>query len=106
MDKVMNTRTEKDALGNLEVPADAYYGIFTERAKRNFQISGICAERNFIKALALIKKAAAAANVELGLLDKRIGEAIAAAAGKQQPENGTANFPLTCFRQVQAHHLT
>ena len=68
----MNTRTEKDSLGNLDVPAEAYYGIFTERAKRNFQISGIMAERNFIRALALIKKVAAAANVELGLLDKQL----------------------------------
>ena len=63
MYKTKVARTEKDSLGNFDVPAEAYYGIFTERAKRNFRISDIKAERNFIKALALIKKAAAAANV-------------------------------------------
>ena len=94
----MNTRTEKDALGTLEVPADAYYGIFTERARQNFRISGIKADRDFIRALALIKKAAAAANVELGLLDKRIGEAIAAAAREASTGKWDSEFPLDVFQ--------
>ncbi len=92
------TRTEKDSLGTLEVPADAYYGVFTERAKKNFQISGIKADRNFIKALALIKKAAAEANTELGLLDKKIGEAIIAAAGEVAEGKWDGEFPLDVFQ--------
>ncbi|MBI3037190.1 aspartate ammonia-lyase [Candidatus Woesearchaeota archaeon] len=94
----MNTRTEKDAIGSLEVPAGAYYGIFTERAKRNFRISGIRAERNFIKALALVKKAAAAANKELGLLDNRIGDAIMAAAAEVADGKWDEQFPLDVFQ--------
>ena len=92
------TRTEKDSLGSLEVPAAAYYGIFTERAKKNFQISGISAELSFIKALALIKKAAAAANTELGLLDERTGKAIIAAADEVAEGKWDSQFPLDVFQ--------
>lgn len=92
------TRKEKDAIGSLDVPDEAYYGIFTERAKKNFQISGIKAERNFIRALALIKKAAAAANLELGLLDKKVGEAIISAAGEVADGKWDAEFPLDVFQ--------
>ena len=94
----MNTRTEKDALGSLDVPADAYYGIFTERARQNFRISGIRADRDFIRALALIKKAAAAVNVELGLLNKQVGEAIIAAAGEVADGKWDSEFPLDVFQ--------
>lgn len=89
---------EKDSLGSMDVPAEAYYGIFTERAKRNFRISGIRAERNFIRSLALIKKAAAAANVELGLLDKKVGEAIIAAADEVAHGEWDREFPLDVFQ--------
>lgn len=70
------TRTEKDSLGSLEVPKDTYYGIFTERAKNNFQISGQRAHPEFINALIILKKACATANTKLGLLDKNVGKAI------------------------------
>ncbi len=92
------TRTEKDALGTLDVPSEAYYGIFTERARQNFRISGIRADRDFIKALALVKKAAAAANVELGLLDKRLGGAIIAAADEVAEGKWDSEFPLDVFQ--------
>ena len=69
-------RIERDSLGELEVPADAYYGVQTERARRNFPISDLRFPRSFIHAIGLIKQAAAEVNVELGLLDPRIGEAI------------------------------
>lgn len=91
-------RTEKDALGSMEVPDGAYYGIFTERAKRNFKISGIRAERNFIRALALIKKAAAAANVELGVLDEKTGQAIISAAAEVADGEWDGEFPLDVFQ--------
>src|SRR3989338_1047543 len=69
-------RQEKDTLGELEVPADAYYGIQTQRAVQNFPISEWKADPVFIWATVAIKKAAALANMELGALDKKIGQAI------------------------------
>ena len=69
-------RTEKDVMGSIEVPSDSYYGAFTKRAKTNFQISGIKAHKEFLVALATIKKAAALANIELKQLDEKIGNTI------------------------------
>ncbi|MHA1689564.1 MAG: class II fumarate hydratase [Promethearchaeota archaeon] len=69
-------RIEKDVLGELKVPKDAYYGINTQRALMNFQISGKKFPVIFIKSLAEIKKACLLANLELGLIDKEIGNAI------------------------------
>src|SRR6476646_8125855 len=68
------TRTEHDLIGNLEVPADAYYGVQTARALENFQISGvpISLYPNFIKALAMVKLAAARANTDVGTLPREI----------------------------------
>ncbi len=73
-------RREHDALGERELPAAAYYGIHSLRARENFAISGLPCHYGLIKAIAMVKKAAAQANAELGLLDKAVGEAIAAAA--------------------------
>jgi len=75
-----NVRIEKDSMGPVEVPADAYYGGQTMRAVQNFPISELRFPRAFIKALGQIKLAAAQANVELGLLDQRLGDAIEQAA--------------------------
>ncbi len=77
-----NTRTERDSMGPMEVAADAYYGASTMRAVLNFPISGLRLPRTFIRCLGEIKRAAAVVNVDLGLLDRRIGEAIAEAAGE------------------------
>src|SRR3990172_3657453 len=74
------TRTERDSLGPLEVPADAYYGASTQRAVLNFPISGLRFSRPFIRALGLIKLAAARGNADLGLLDARMAGAIQQAA--------------------------
>ena len=74
------TRTERDSMGPMEVPADAYYGASTQRAVLNFPISGLRFGRPFIRMLGLIKGAAARVNLELGLLDKRLAEAIVQAA--------------------------
>jgi len=64
----------------MEVPAGAYYGVQTARARLNFPISGLRFGRPFVRALGLIKREAARVNVELGLLDARLGEVIAMAA--------------------------
>jgi aspartate ammonia-lyase len=73
-------RIERDPLGDLPVPADAYYGIQTQRAVQNFPISGLRAPDDLVVATVLIKKAAAEANMSLGRLDGRIGQAIVRAA--------------------------
>ncbi len=75
-------RLEQDALGELQVPAQAYYGIQTQRARENFPISGQVAKPVFIWATVAIKKAAALTNMELGLLDEQIGMVIVRAAGE------------------------
>ena len=64
----MNYRTERDSLGIVKVPADAYYGAQTQRAVQNYQISGIRFPFSFIKAQAIIKRSAAIANIK----DKRL----------------------------------
>lgn len=76
----MKMRTEKDSLGELEVPAEAYYGVQTQRAVLNYPISGYRAHPLLIRAMGMIKKAAALANQELGLVDTRRARAIIRAA--------------------------
>lgn len=73
-------RVEKDFLGSKEVPEDAYYGIQTLRAVENFPITGYRIHGELIRALAVVKKAAAQANMEVGRLNPRIGEVIVKAA--------------------------
>ncbi|MFC6632188.1 aspartate ammonia-lyase [Microbulbifer taiwanensis] len=76
-----DTRLEHDLLGDREVPADAYFGIQTLRALENFQITGITLNHfpNLVKALAMVKKAAASANSELGYLQQELAEVIGGA---------------------------
>src|SRR3990172_453800 len=74
------TRTERDSMGPMEVPADAYYGASTQRAVLNFGVRGLGLNRGFIRVLGLIKMAAAAVNAELGLLDPKLAEAVQRAA--------------------------
>src|SRR5207253_946761 len=75
-----NYRTESDSMGEMQVPADAYYGAQTARAVENFPISDLRFPRQFIRALGLIKKHAAGTNLALGGLEKRIADAVAQAA--------------------------
>jgi len=75
-----NYRIETDSMGEVKVPKDALYGAQTQRAYENFPISGIPFSSAFIRAVAHIKKSAALANCELGLLSKDIAQAISAAA--------------------------
>ena len=74
------TRKEKDSMGEMEVPIDAYYGAQTQRARENFQISPLRFPRSFLRAMGLIKKAAAQVNMDLGLLNPELGAAIVEAA--------------------------
>jgi aspartate ammonia-lyase len=76
----MKTRMEKDSLGEKAVPANAYYGIQTVRAMENFPISGYRAHPKLIQAIGMIKKAAATANRELELVDRKRAKAIIHAA--------------------------
>ena len=78
--KLLKFRKEKDPLGEKEVPIDVYYGIQTVRAIKNFPISGIPPKKEFIIATAMLKKAAAIANMATGGLNKNIGKAIVRAA--------------------------
>ena len=73
-------RTEKDSMGEFQVPSNAYYGANTMRAVLNFPISDLRFSRSFINAIATIKKTAAQVNMELGLLDSDLGNAITQAA--------------------------
>jgi fumarate hydratase class II len=73
-------RIEIDSLGEARIPASAYYGAHTQRALENFPISGRPIPREFIRAMGIIKCAAAEANMSLGLLDRELGEAIMRAA--------------------------
>jgi aspartate ammonia-lyase len=80
-------RTERDPLGEMAVPADAYYGVQTARAIENFPISGLRAPADLVTATVLVKKAAAEANLSLGRIDPAIAHAIVAAA--DEVLNGT-----------------
>lgn len=76
----MDYRVEKDLLGEVKVPREAYYGIHTVRAAGNFPVSGLKTHPALIRAMAQVKQAAALANMGAGLLERGIGEAVAAAA--------------------------
>ena len=72
----MRYRTEKDAIGEIKIPAEAYYGINTLRSKNNFDITKRGIPRQMIKALAYVKKGAALANADAGLIDEDVSKAI------------------------------
>jgi fumarate hydratase class II len=82
----------------VEVPASAYYGAQTERARQNFPVSGLRFPRRFIFAMGLIKGEAARVNHELGKLDEEIAEAIATAAGEVAEGRHDEHFPLDIFQ--------
>jgi fumarate hydratase, class II len=92
------TRIERDSMGEMEVPADALYGASTQRAVLNFPISGQPLPRRFIRALALIKEAAAEANAELGLLAPDVAAAIAGAAAEVADGRHDAHFPIDVYQ--------
>ena len=74
MANIEETRVERDSMGEMRVPIDAYYGASTQRAVLNFPISDLRFPRQFLRALGEIKQAAAKANEALGLLDPQVDE--------------------------------
>jgi fumarate hydratase class II len=92
------TRTEHDAMGPMEVPAEAYWGASTARAVANFPVSGWRFPARGIHALALVKREAARVNAELGLLDPALAEAIQAAAAEVAKGGLDGQFPVDVFQ--------
>lgn len=91
-------RTERDSMGELQVPAEALWGAQTQRAVNNFPISGLHMPRRFIAALGLVKWAAAGANAELGLLASETAIAIQKAALEVAAGEHDAQFPIDVFQ--------
>jgi len=91
-------RTEKDSMGELQVPVDALYRAQTQRAVDNFPISGIPVSRQVIRALGLVKIACARSNQQLGDLDAELAKAIEEAAGKVVKGDVDDHFPIDIFQ--------
>ena len=91
-------RIERDSLGEVQVPAGALYGAQTQRAVENFPVSGIRFSRVFIRALGLIKGAAATVNAELGLLDAEKARVIQQAAKEVATGRWDDHFPIDIFQ--------
>jgi fumarate hydratase, class II len=93
-----DVRIEKDSLGELEVPANAYYGVQTQRAVLNFPISGLKPYPAFIWSMAAIKRAAAKVNLDLGLLDSKLAEAIIQASQEVMDGKWNDQFVVDPFQ--------
>ena len=91
-------RIEHDFLGSLEVPADAYWGIYTQRAINNFPISGIKVHAGLIRSLAQTKKACSLANLETGYLNPEKGKAIIAACDEIAAGKLSDQFPIDALQ--------
>jgi fumarate hydratase, class II len=91
-------RTERDSLGEMQVPADALYAAQTQRAVENFPISDLRFTRRFIAAIGMVKKAAALANVELDQMDEATGRAIVVAADQVIEGRWDSQFVLDIFQ--------
>ncbi len=91
-------RTEKDSMGEVKVPKEAYYGAQTQRAVDNFPVSGIMFSREFIEAIGMVKKHAAAVNEELGMLDKTVTDPIREAAGEVIEGKFDEDFAIDIFQ--------
>jgi fumarate hydratase class II len=94
----VKTRTEKDTFGPIEVPADRLWGAQTERSLMHFKISGERLPKSVIHALAMVKKAAALVNMDLGVLDEKKGKAIVAAADEVLVGKHDEEFPLVVWQ--------
>ena len=94
----MSFRTEKDTMGEIEVPSDRYWGAQTQRSLQNFKIGGEQFPREFIRAYGLIKQVAAEVNIEIGVLDKDLGKAIGEAAQEVIDGKLDDHFPLVVWQ--------
>jgi fumarate hydratase class II len=93
-----NVRVEEDSLGEMRVPADAYWGAQTQRAVENFPISGTTFGRRFVRALGIVKKSAAKANRDLELIPEDKAEAIVEAADEVIAGEHDDQFPVDVFQ--------
>lgn len=91
-------RTERDSMGELQVPTDALWGAQTQRAVQNFAFSGLTLPREFLLALGLVKQSAARANAGLGLLPADVATAIDASAAEVAAGTHDAHFPVDVFQ--------
>lgn len=91
-------RTEKDSMGEIKVPKNAYYGAQTQRAIDNFPVSGIMFSRSFIEALGLVKLHAAKVNGELNMLDKELAEPIQQASREVIDGKFDEDFAIDIFQ--------
>ena len=91
-------RTEHDSMGEVQVPADALWGAQTQRAVKNFPVSGLEVEPGLVRALAAIKGAAARVNGRLGVVPPDVAEAIAQAAAEVAAGGYTDQFPVDVFQ--------
>jgi fumarate hydratase, class II len=91
-------RTERDSMGELKVPSDALWGAQTQRAVQNFPLSGLRMPREFLRALGLVKQAAAAANARLDLMPDEVARAIGQAAAEVAEGRHDAHFPIDVFQ--------
>lgn len=94
----MDYRIEKDTIGEVKVPADKFWGAQTQRSKQNFPIGNEKMPQEIIKAFAILKKSAAKANTDLGLMDKKKYQAIEYAADQILDEKITEHFPLVVWQ--------
>lgn len=94
----MENRIEKDLIGEMSIPADAYWGIHTQRSLENFSFSGRPVNHSLIKGLALVKKACCQANAELGYIEKRDAEAIIQACDEIVAGKFRDQFPLDALQ--------
>ncbi|ESS05923.1 MAG: fumarase, class II [uncultured archaeon A07HB70] len=91
-------RIERDSLGEMRVPADAYWGAQTQRAVENFPVGDEPMDRRFVAALGVVKKAAARANRDLGLLDDDVADAVVAAADEVIAGDHDDQFPVDVYQ--------
>src|SRR5262245_64684834 len=92
------TRIESDSLGTIDVEQERYWGAQTERSRRNFVIGEEAMPKPLIRALAMVKKAAALTNREIGLLEESLAKAIATAADEIYEGKLDAHFPLVVWQ--------
>jgi len=98
LNTMTDTRTETDSFGAIEVPADRYWGAQAERSLHNFKIGWEKQPVAIVRALGIVKRAAAEVNMELGKLDPKLGKAIVAAAQEVIEGKRDADFPLSVWQ--------
>lgn len=94
----MSTRIESDSIGDINVPADHYWGAQTQRSRENFKIGVETMPTPLIRALGIVKKSAALTNMKLGVMDDKIGNAIVSAAEEIIENKRPEEFPLVVWQ--------